>query len=520
LVHNILKDENNIAEKSDSISNKKKIVKAKLSENKINEENFKKYIFNLKNILEYLSSFSNNIKINFRSRKNKVLKIQNNFRGFKTRNYLSKKIECFNFLKHSSKILKIQNAFRKNFFRKKFLKNFNKLKLFEEENNIDDNIQNFFLDDGNIEIQDTFYENLNRNPNTNLNLHMSIIKEEPELKEENNEIENPTSNNSNNSNNKIPYKSEKEILDKIKKLEKSIKVNEKLTNEIKPIIEDKKISYNLNIGLNSKNNLAYPLNNVNNMGGTKLNPVNIKNRSNVNNKNESNVNVVNMNNIDFLQDPKSNYNELKAVLRDQNSNLMGNSNNIINQKPKLSHHNNGNKYPHSDNQSNNFNNEIIFNINDDIKNNSIKLPIIKQSSNLNKLETPNSITSENSVKFASNINILNKKRESNSLTSSNDNFSIKNFSHISNTNSNYKEDLEKSNKSYSKKSENIYIGGRLLPTKIVEEIRIIEHECREAIKNAKGEWKLQNHLAEELLIKKIKKQYKKKIEKLIQNNHS
>jgi len=554
LISDINKDKsnNNIQETNDCLA--VKLLHVKLNKNKINEENFRKYIFNLKNLLEFLSFYSPIFTENFRSRKRKIFQIQNNFRGYKTRKLLNQNIKCFNYLKYTNKILKIQKAFRKNFFRKKFLKNFSSLKFGEEEeNNFDENIQKFFFDDDNIIVQDSYLQNLNENQDRNINLHLSVIKEEPELKDDyNNNLKEENSNN-NNSNiqkfpqeemkeNKISTKSAEEILNKIKSLEKNIKVNEKLEKENKHIFtekqitEDKKILYNLNIGLNSKNNIAnIPIQNINiknqnnlNYGQNKLNPLSIKGRTNTQNKIESKIKHVDMNNIDFLNDPSSNYNELKVVLRDSNNKY--NSEVGIDHNPKS-------RLPQifAADQQQTLEKNLIANLNINNKfnnySNAPKLPFIKNISIMDKNENSNSsnLTGKSS-KFSSNINTANnnyKKSESNSLANSNDNFSIKNFSQISKkdsiSNNNYaidnKEVLERSFKSYKQKSDNIYVGGRLLPMKVVEEIRIIEHECREAIKNAKNEWNLQNHLAEELLIKKIKKQYKKKIEKLIQHSH-
>ena len=513
LINDIIKNKNN---------SNIKFIQAKLNESNINEENFKKYIFNLKNILEFLSNSSNKFTNNFKIRKRKILKIQNLFRGFKYRNFLRKNFENFDFLKHNKKILKIQNAFRQNYFRKKFLKNYNKLK-FDEDNNFDDNnIQNFFLDDCNINIEDTYLVNLDSNPikfegNNKLNnLNMSIIKEEPELEKENKNFDILKKDKNTDKDIININKSEKEIVQKIKNLEKSLKVNEKLENENKlnsinnfenQKNNDRKISYNLNIGLSSGKLNPITNNNINFIEN-KLNNIRNKNNNKINilNKHEGNFNVVNMNNIDFLSNPL-NSNEIKIISRENNPNNIQ-----LNKLPQI-------KGKNSNNITDNINN---------INNNnfqSLKLPKINNSNNpiSTKKNLSSTSESEESVNFSSNLNLNKKNKESNSLTSSNENFSVKNYSHVSNkddtsygvSNISNRDESEKS----CKKSTNIYIGGRLLPTKTVEAIRFIEQECRISIKNAKIEWNLQNPLAEELLIKKIKKQYKKKIEKLIQNSN-
>lgn len=51
-----------------------------------------------------------------------------------------------------------------------------------------------------------------------------------------------------------------------------------------------------------------------------------------------------------------------------------------------------------------------------------------------------------------------------------------------------------------------------------KEIYMLEQECREAIEKAKAEWKFTNKEAEDLLVKKIQKKYKNKIQKLLYKN--
>lgn len=545
------------------------ILHQKFNEHQINEESFRKYIFNLKNIFEFLSNNVKNFISNFRSRKGKIIKIQNNFRGAKLRKLLYAQVKGFNYLKNINKILRIQKTFKKKFYKKKFWNNYEKLR-FEDESNLDDNVPNFFLDEDNLDIEDSYLRNLNSNKVPG-ELHMSVINELPELEQENkinlnNEISisnpkrlkdpnvidfaNQENNNSANTKNILSGdKTESEILNKIKTLEKSIKINEKLEkqklltlngNNIHNIKasdyssnnninnEDLKIKYNLNIGLNLKQLAPLKTNNNNDSNiynaPTIVNKVGLIGHGNNSkmklNKMEANINFVDMNNIEFLADANK-FNEKKVVFREiSNYNNNNSSTNLVN------NNNNNNNIINIDKpflpniKSNKMLNEEREQTSS-ISGNTVRLPAIKN--NQKKLQTPVSLHSEESIRFNSNIRLRSnsKNKESNSLSSSNDNFSVKNYSQFSNKNSNLnnqENNLDKSYKSNTKRSDSIYIGGRLLPTKVVEEIRVIEHECREAIKNAKAEWNLQNHLAEELLVKKIKKQYKKRIEKLI-NNH-
>ena len=55
-----------------------------------------------------------------------------------------------------------------------------------------------------------------------------------------------------------------------------------------------------------------------------------------------------------------------------------------------------------------------------------------------------------------------------------------------------------------------------LSNKIQEQVKLIEQEYRTAIKNAKEEWNFNNTQTEELLCNKIRKKYKKMIDKLVQ----
>jgi hypothetical protein len=62
---------------------------------------------------------------------------------------------------------------------------------------------------------------------------------------------------------------------------------------------------------------------------------------------------------------------------------------------------------------------------------------------------------------------------------------------------------------------NVSTGKRFLKAGKQKEILLLEQECREAIEKAKVEWGFTNKEVEKILVKKIQKNYQKKIEKLL-----
>jgi hypothetical protein len=139
------------------------------------------------------------------------------------------------------------------------------------------------------------------------------------------------------------------------------------------------------------------------------------------------------------------------------------------------------------------------NVNTNPHSNSIKpltiLPVIKNDLQLStsSISSITSNSNKNSSSHSHKQNSSLKKQKIPSSTSSN---------HNTNTHTN-------SNLAY-------HNSGRLIPTKILDKIKLIEEECRLAIKKAKEDWQFTNDQADELLENKIKKQYRKKIDKLLQ----
>jgi hypothetical protein len=159
----------------------------------------------------------------------------------------------------------------------------------------------------------------------------------------------------------------------------------------------------------------------------------------------------------------------------------------------------------------------------------IVLPVLKKNTQHNHLT---SSLEENNFenKKLNNLPQINHNQLppiKNKLEHSNDNLSvlIKNYSEsqISQSNNGRKSQSISSRNHQSSHQgnhnlvSNAYMSGRLLPTKIIEEIRLIEEECKIAIRKAREEWNFTNQAAEELLSNKIRKTYKKKIEKILQN---
>ena len=105
---------------------------------------------------------------------------------------------------------------------------------------------------------------------------------------------------------------------------------------------------------------------------------------------------------------------------------------------------------------------------------------------------------------------------------SHDSFSIKNNSKISSSGINLNH-INEPFKHAPVSKGNTHVStynlnkNQYLSTKLQDQIKLIEQECRIAIKNAKEEWKFHNPHTEELLCNKIKKKYKRKIEKLTES---
>jgi hypothetical protein len=204
-------------------------------------------------------------------------------------------------------------------------------------------------------------------------------------------------------------------------------------------------------------------------------------KSNINNKNKQKLPNI----------KQENNNNMPMHYNNSNLNLNQNLNHINKINPDITDVNSKKKLPPILNQVKNSN------INDP-NNNNININLIPSSSTSNSLRNSRN-SNDSSISISIKSNQLRTKSERSQSQNQNQS-QINNHSNIP---------------SPKRNSDNIYVHGKLLPMKIVEQIRLIENECRLAIINAKKEWNLQNPIAEQLLVKRIKKQFKKRIEKIL-----
>jgi hypothetical protein len=313
-------------------------------------------------------------------------------------------------------------------------------------------------------------------------------------------------------------------------------------------INNKAINQNNNEGLNQNNNKKENVNKIksenvqNNANKPILNNSNSHNIFNINNKNGINPPNENQKEKDdlvmkLLSNPKysnNKHNPIRLTPIVKNPNTQSSSSNVTDNNNSNNYNNyNHNNYNHQNVDSlkrglgissNGNNNKIYFNeFSSNIKQNLPHKIILKDDKYFGKLydlnaqsklpknpPTPGLISGKRGDKYSavkrpdSNgvflPKISNNKLDVSATTLSNETKSV--HSNLT-TGQKYLRVSQNQAKMYSNKHKEIYM---------------LEQECREAIEKAKAEWKFTNKEAEDLLVKKIQKKYKKEIQKLLYKN--
>ena len=313
-------------------------------------------------------------------------------------------------------------------------------------------------------------------------------------------------------------------------------------------INNKAINQNNNEGLNQNNNKKENVNKIksenvqNNTNKPILNNSNSHNIFNINNKNGINPPNENQKEKDdlvmkLLSNPKysnNKHNPIRLTPIVKNPNTQSSSSNVTDNNNSNNYNNyNHNNYNHQNVDSlkrglgissNGNNNKIYFNeFSSNIKQNLPHKIILKDDKYFGKLydlnaqsklpknpPTPGLISGKRGDKYSAvkrpdSNGVFLPKINSNKLdvsttTLSNDTKSV--HSHLT-TGQKFLRVSQNQAKIHSNKPKEIYM---------------LEQECREAIEKAKAEWKFTNKEAEDLLVKKIQKKYKTKIQKLLYKN--
>jgi len=316
-------------------------------------------------------------------------------------------------------------------------------------------------------------------------------------------------------------------------------------------INNKVINQNITEGLNQNNNKKENVNKIkneevqSNVNKPILNNSNSHNIFNINNKNGISLPNENQKEKDdlvmkLLSNPKYSNNKLNPIRLTpivKNPNTQSSSSNITDNNNSNNYnnynHNNYNNYNHQNVDSlkrglgissNGNNNKIYFNeFSSNIKQNLPHKIILKDDKYFGKLydinaqsklpknpPTPGLISGKRGDKYSavkrpeSNgvflPKINNNKLDVSTTTLSNETKSV--HSHLT-TGQKFLRVSQNQAKMHSNKPKEIYM---------------LEQECREAIEKAKAEWKFTNKEAEDLLVKKIQKKYKNKIQKLLYKN--
>ena len=145
----------------------------------------------------------------------------------------------------------------------------------------------------------------------------------------------------------------------------------------------------------------------------------------------------------------------------------------------------------------NINNQILPSITKNNYKNYLP-PIKRPDSNVSSHLTNNNNNNFNKM----NNNFINNKNNNISTISDNDTRSLKSSSMTG----------------FNVNSKFMNVKGRVLPKNIIDQIKLLEQQCKETIQKAKEEWGFTNPQTADLLAKKIFKKYKKKINNLLGYN--
>ena len=149
----------------------------------------------------------------------------------------------------------------------------------------------------------------------------------------------------------------------------------------------------------------------------------------------------------------------------------------------------------------NINNQILPSITKNNYKNYLP-PIKRPDSNASHLTNNTNYNNNNNHYKINNNNFINNKNNNISTISDNDSRSLKSSSMTG----------------FNVNSKFMNVKGRVLPKNIIDQIKLLEQQCKETIQKAKEEWGFTNPQTADLLAKKIFKKYKKKINNLLGYN--
>ena len=424
------------------------------------------------------------------------------------------------------KIIKIQQHYKLRILRKKLaaivipddeydhaedlLDFFNSDAKNENDNDMNEKMVDidFGLDKKMKEIEKNIEKNL-KNKKSKSN-YLEVIKEEDkdmdaQLKQSLNQIDNIINNKKNNDLDINKPKENKEINNN------NIKINGNIDKDI----HSKIINNNHNINNNNLNN-----NKINNFNGKKET---ISSREN--HKEKDSLVMKLLSNPKYNNNNKLNPIRLTPISKNANSNNIQSSTNIA-----INSNNNNYNYQNIDMlkkglapDGNSNSNSKINILNDYTSNIKTRYPhkiILKDDKNFGKLYDINAKSNlpKNNVNNAPIPGLVSgKKRELPSSIRRPESNGV----FLPNINNNNKLNVSTTTMSNDTKSiySNVSTGKRFLKTGKQKEILLLEQECREAIEKAKVEWGFTNKEVEKILVKKIRKNYQKKIEKILYKNN-